>query len=278
MAKTQRDRTIPDRQLDLFAASGIARDDPPAAAPTAAPGRDPAALDDTALVAALPSAGLKAAPALAAEAGRRRLPEAVPALLAICRRFIGFGRDTLVPEQLAALAALGAIGGTEAAKGVAALVTGRAVEGPNRAHAVAAAATLGARLPATTLVELMSDPAPAVRAAGCACAGQQLALVPRLLELARDAAGEVRAAAACALGRMGRHEALPMLRRLLREAPSDAVIEAAAAVADEDCVVLLGRIARTRPDLAEAATDALAMIDHPRARQLLQSLPPPPDG
>lgn len=263
---------MPERQLDLFAASGIDREALSTAAPSAPTALVAADLDDQALPAMIPMAGLKEATALAAEAGRRRLPEAVPALQALCRRFIGFGREHPVPEQGAALEALAAIGGAAAARAATAMIVERVVEGPNRAHAVEVAARLGARLPAPTLLELLAASDAGVRAAACACVGQQLALAPRLLELAHDAAGEVRNAAACALGRMGRREALPTLTRLLREAPSAAVIDAVAPVADEDCVILLGRTARARPDLAELVLDSLAVIAHPRARQLLQSL------
>ena len=268
----------PERQLDLFSGGGFAGDEHPTGAAPPQVALVAANLDDTALLAALPGARLKEAPALAAEAGRRRLPGAVAALSALCRRFAGFGRERAVPEQVAALDALAAIGGAAAAQATTALIVERVVEGPNRVRAVEVAAGLAARLPATTLLELMGDPAPGMRAAACACAGQQLAVVPRLLELAHDEAGEVRAAAACALGRMGRREALPALSRLLREAPSETVIDAVSAVADEDCVILLGRLARTRPELASPASDALSVIDHPRARQLRQSLPAGRDG
>jgi hypothetical protein len=46
--------------------------------------------------------------------------------------------------------------------------------------------------------------------------------------------------AVCALGRMGRTEARPALLRLLREAPSAAVIDSTSAVADEECLVIFG--------------------------------------
>ncbi len=264
---------MPEDQLDLFAASGMDRKGLSTAAASVPATLDAADLNDQALLAMIPMAGLKEAPALAAEAGRRRLPAAVPALQALCRRFIGFGRERAVPEQWAALEALAAIGGAAAAHATTAMIVERVVEGPNRTRAVEVAARLGARLPVTTLIELMADPDASVRAAACACVGQQLALVPQLLELSHDEASEVRAAAACALGRMGRREALPTLTRLLREDPSAVVIDAVAAVADEDCVILLGRIARTQPDLAELVQDNLAVIAHPRARQLLKSLP-----
>jgi HEAT repeat protein len=188
-----------ERQLDLLSSSGTRHEARTAEVVAPTPTPVPADLDDATLVAAIPTARLKEAPALAAEAGHRRLP-------------------------------------------------------------------------ASLLLELMADPAPAVREAACMAVGQQLALVPRLLELARDDAMVVRTAAACALGSMGRREALPTLNRLLREAPSTMVIDAVAAVADEDCVILLARLARSGDQLALAAEEALAVIDHPRARQLLERL------
>ena len=73
-------------------------------------------LSDEALIAALPDALLADACALAAKSGRRRLGDAASALVALCHRFVGFGVDRVVPEQVAALEALGAIGGTEASR------------------------------------------------------------------------------------------------------------------------------------------------------------------
>ena len=74
------------RQPDLFAAAGVQ-----AAYPV--PSREqrprlvPGDLDDAALIAAIPGAGLADCYALASEAGRRRLAAAIPALEALCRRW-----------------------------------------------------------------------------------------------------------------------------------------------------------------------------------------------
>jgi HEAT repeat protein len=99
-----------------------------------------------------------------------------------------------------------------------------------------------------------------------------------LAELLDDADRVVAREAACALGRMGRTEARPALLRLLREAPSAAVIEATGVVADEECLVILGRIARTRPGLADAALAALDSIGSSHAVKIAtasrRSLPP----
>jgi hypothetical protein len=256
-----------DRQLDLFAATGTLPESPPQLKP-GRPELVPADLDDAAVIDALPWAGMAEAAALAAEAGRRRLVAAVPALERLCRRFAGFGRERAVPEQAAALRAFTRIGGPEAARAVARLIAEDAVQGPTRKVAVETAARLGSALPAGTVLALLRDADPDVRAAACRCTGPWPAVVPVLLALTDDGDGNVRVAALCALGRIGRREAGPALARLLRDAPSPEVIEAIPGIADEDCIVLLGRLARTQPALADAALDALGMIDHPRARQI----------
>jgi hypothetical protein len=43
-------------------------------------------------------------------------------------------------------------------------------------------------------------------------------------------------------------------------------------IADEECAVLLGRIARSRSDLADAALISLENIDHPRAVTIVDAI------
>jgi HEAT repeats len=260
-----------ERQLDLFSGTGIpppsqarARIEPPA--PIAAD------LDDDALIAAIPAAGLADAADLVAEAGRRRLVAAIGALEQLCRRFAGFGLDRAVPEQIAALQALALIGSPGSAQTVARLIARSIVQGPTRKVAVGIAARLQAPLPAETVQALLQDADADVRADACRCADAWPAAMPILLDLTDDSESRVRVAALCALGRLGWRGARPALMRLLREAPSVDIIDAIANIADEDCIIVLGRIARTRPALSDAARDALAMIDHPRARQVVAAL------
>ncbi len=256
--------SVRDRQLDLFAGAGERSG---SAAAAAVPRSRPSVpdLDDAALVAAIPGASLADCHALAAEAGRRRLAPAIPALEALCRRFQGFGLNRPIPEQTAALAALAAIGGLAAAAAAARLIVERIVQGPGLAAALAAAARLGVGLPGEVVARLLREAAPEIRAGACGCARPSPAVIPLLVDLLADADRGVAREATLALGRIGRPEARPALKRLLREAPSPAVIEAAIAVADEECLVILGRLARTRPELAEAALDALDGADSPRA-------------
>ena len=86
-----------------------------------------------------------------------------------------------------------------------------------------------------------------------------------MIELLGDLNQEVARSAACALGRMGRIEARPVLLKLMQAQPSQEVIDAVSAVADEECMIQLGRIARTESALADAVLDALEGTDHPRA-------------
>jgi hypothetical protein len=190
---------------------------------------------------------------------------AIPALEALCRRFRGFGLQRPIPEQTAALAALAAIGGVAAAAAAKRLIVGRIVQGPGLASALAAAARLGVGLPGEVAVRLLRDAAPEIRAGACGCARPSPAVMKLLVDLLADADRGVAREAALALGRMGRDEARPALKRLLREAPSPAVIDAAIAVADEECLVILGRLARAQPELADAALDALDGAESSRA-------------
>jgi HEAT repeat protein len=253
-----------ERQLDLFAGAG----NRPVQAPAPVVERHhfvAEELDDRALVAAIAPASLGDCRALTAEAGRRRLAAAIPALEALCRRFCGFGVEQTIPEQAAALGALARIGGREAARAVIRLVVEQVVQGPGLRLALDAAAELGAVLPTDMVVSLLRHSAAEIRVGACRCTGRSPSAIPLLAGLLDDPDRLVSREAACALGRMGRTEARPTLLRLLREAPSVAVIDAAGGVADEECLVILGRIARTRPDLAAAALAALEGIDSPRA-------------
>jgi hypothetical protein len=264
-------------QLDLFSGGGFRVDQPPPDPPKR-PRLVPGDLDDAALIAAIPRASFGDCRALAREAGRRRLMAAIPALEALCRRFRGFGLQHVLPEQAAALEGLAAIGGRDAAVVVARIIVDRVVQGLGLIDAVRAAASLGSSLPAGIVAQLLRHADPEVRAHACRCAPSQPEVGSLLVDLLEDLNRAVATAAACALGRMGRVGARPRLVRLLREDPSDEVIDAVTAVADAECIVLLGRIARTRPDLADAARSALRDIDDPRATALLAALPETPPG
>lgn len=264
---------MPEWQGDLFSGSGFP---PPGSAEAGEeiPAAALEALDDDCLSAVLSGAGLAASLAIVAEIERRKSAAAIPALERLCRRFAGFGRDRIVPEQVAALRALVGIGGKEAREAVARLIAAAAVEGPGLTTAVEAAADLGSSLPAEHVVSLLRRDDPALRAAACRCLGRGSLseCVATLGDLLGDLHGGVRAAAACALGRMGRWEGRDVLLALLHRDPSAEVIDAIAQIANEDVIVALGRLARDGGARYATVIAALDDIDHPRATQLAAAL------
>jgi HEAT repeat protein len=171
----------------------------------------------------------------------------------------------MVPEQAAALQALAAIGGREAAQAVSQLIVRGVVQGPTLNLAVSTAARIGSTLPIDVLRSLLRHPDPVIRASVCGCARRRPELISVMIDLLDDLNQGVARSAACALGHIGRIEARPMLAKLLRDEPSEEVIDAVSSIADEECMVQLGRIARTEPALSEAALNALEDIDQPRA-------------
>jgi HEAT repeat protein len=120
-------------------------------------------------------------------------------------------------------------------------------------------------LSADVLRWLLRHSEPGIRADACRCARPLPELIAVLVDLLDDLDRTVAKAAACALGHMGRVEARTALKSLLRSEPSEEAIDAITLIADEECTVLLGRIARAAPNLADAALDSLDGIDHPRA-------------
>ena len=172
-------------QLDLFSASAGAAEQLPSGR-TTGPVIACNTLDDDNLVAAILNAGLRDCLALAAEAGRRRLHAAIPALEALCQRFTGFGVDRIVPEQAAALDALVMIGCPDAAQTVARLIAKRVVQGPCLRQAAAAAARLGAKLPAGAVMDLLRHHDPQIRADACRFAHPWREAIPLLRDLLDD--------------------------------------------------------------------------------------------
>jgi len=257
------------QQLELFAIDRIS------AGLKGSPAQPPVRaveLTDAALIAAIPDAGVTAAPRLAAEASRRRLTGAVPSLEKLCQRLTGFGVDRLVPEQLAALEALADIGGEAARQAIGRLVAQRIVQGPTLAAALNAAARLGSSLPSSRLGEFLNDSDPTVRRAACRCVRSAGSYLRVLIELLDDPCPEVASAAALALGRIGRVEARPLLMGLLRREPSAEIVDALARIADEEVIVIFGRVARTMPDLAQPILEALDQLEDFRAERVAAAL------
>jgi hypothetical protein len=260
-----------EKQGNLFSGSGVL---PERSEPLGSKALrvSPSSLGDESLLAAIMEAGLSDGPSLIAEVERRKLATAIPVLEKLCARFAGFGADLIIPEQVAALRALAAIGGREAARSVTRLIERAIVQGPTLNIAANVAASLGSDLPDNIVHQLLVHVDQEVRVDACRCAKPTPGTMSILVDLLGDLDERVQVAAACALGRMGNRNALPVLSRILREDPFVEVIEAISGVADEDSIILLGRILQTDPILSAAARDALDNLDHPRATQIIGNL------
>jgi HEAT repeat protein len=177
-----------------------------------------------------------------------------------------------VPEQVAALNALGVIDDPEAAHAVSRLISKRIVQGPTLVTATTVASQLGVVFASDVVLALLRHSNPLVRAAACACVRSGYEVITTLIAMLDDPDGEVATVSACALGRMGRVEALAHLKRHLTERPSPRVVEAVARVADEDAIVFLARTGRARRELTASVISALEEIDNARALSAASAL------
>ena len=161
--------------------------------------------------------------ALAAEAAKRWLSAAVPALMTLCNR-LGATNDTerLERSGLFGHSEINAIT-HKASRAVVQLIVQRIVQGPTLVVATTVASQLGVIFPTDIALALLRDSNPLVRAPACACVRAGYEVVAALIATLNDPDGEVSAAAACALGRMGRVQARVQLKRYLTKRPSGVV-------------------------------------------------------
>jgi HEAT repeat protein len=259
-----------ESQLDLFAGGTLPN--PASDANPVEPAPPVQDLHNAALIAGIPGATNHRARQFAEEAARRHLPEAVPALEALCRRFKGFGQEHPVGEQTSALSALVELGGRGAAYALTRMIHDGVFGLPGLPGAVSAGRRLGVHLSPGVSADLLRHADPAVRTDAAYCCTSSPAVTAILVDLLGDLHPPVALAAACALGRMRRPEGRPILLRALATDPTVEVIEAAAAVADGTIIVLLGRIAQSGTGLRDEALAALRDIDDERAVTLVARL------
>ena len=258
-------------QLDLFSGAGVSRPEAESEWIGWAPA-DPSRLSDADLIATIPRASQREAAGLVGEAVRRALMDAVPALEALCRRFSGFGLDREVTEQTGAFSGLASLGGGAAAEAVTRLIVSGAVRGPGMRVAMEAAAGLGCRLPPERVAACLRGDDPAIREAACRCARGGPEVIAALVDLLTDLHGSVTHAAALALGRLGRREGSAVLIGLLRTAPTEEVVCALAAIAEEDDWVRLGQTAMRMPELAGVVLEVLEESEEARAMAVAQGV------
>ena len=266
------DREATPNQLDLFAERGrvIARRVPePMVTPAATPVE---ALSDDDLLESIQKAGPLNINAVCSEIVSRSLKAAVPALEALWERFAGFGVEKPLREQLAVLYTLARLGGMDARSTLRGIVLSKGLPASLLPAASQAAASAGLALPAAFVGPLLHHEDAEVRGAAFVLAARTDVRTDRLREGLFDRSAANRRAAAIALGLRGDASARQPLYDELARYPSTEVIEAIAAVSDDDAIVHLGRCARRHPRLAGAVVDALREIATPRAHTVARHL------
>lgn len=266
------DREAPPDQLDLFAGRGgvTPRHVPdPDASSAATPVET---LTDDELLELVPETGPSNVDAVCSQLVSRSLETAVPALEALWRRFVGFGVEKPLREQLAVVNTLAWLGGTDARVALRRIVLSRSLPASLLPAALRAAVDSGLALPARFVRPLLDHDDTAVRGAAFALAARTNVAADRLHEGLLDRSAANRRLAAVALGLRGDPRARPPLYDALARCPSTEVIEAIAAVWDDDAIVHLGRCARRHPRLAGAVLDALRDIGSPRAQSVASDL------
>ena len=111
----------------------------------------------------------------------------------------------------------------------------------------------------------MLDDNPAVREAACRCAQGGTAVIEALMDLLTDLHATMTEAAALTLERLGLREGAIVLTRLLATTPTQAVVHAQAAIADENDWMRLGQAAMRAPDVAPVVVNVLDESEEPRA-------------
>ena len=261
------DQEAAQHQLDLFGERGGVepRHSPRTAASSAPAPATMDALSDDDLLELIPNAGPSNVESVCSEVVSRSLQAAVPALEALWRRFSGFGIEKPLPEQLAVVDTLARLGGAEARAALRRVVLWKGLPASLLPTALRAAVSSGLALPAPSVDPLLDHEDAAVRGAAFALAASANVPADRLHACLFAPSAADRRGAAVALGLRGDSRARQPLFDELERSPSTEIIEAVAAVWDDDAIVCLGRCARRHPRLAGTVLDTLREIGSPRA-------------
>ena len=266
----------PDRavavQLDLFGERGLGEADRAPAETVPQAGASVAGLTDGEVIEALPKATLSSAEGLCAAVAARSLEEAVPALERLWSRFAGFGVDEPLAEQRVVLRTLGRLDCGSARAALTRIVLSKGLPTSQLPLALGAAAEAGLVLPAAFIGPLLGHEEAAVREPAYMLAPR--AGVPDLLLRTGlvDPSAPVRREAAVALGQRGDGAAGEVLIAELARDPSPDVMEALAAIGDDDAIVHLGRCAERHPALAATVIGVLRDMESARAERLVAHL------
>jgi hypothetical protein len=253
-------------QLDLF--------DQPAGNINAAPSAlqssiDPAAMSDEDLLLGFARASLVSVEPIAREILRRRPEGWTDAAAALWERFLGFGTNVPMPEQVAVL---GLVRQTAAAPLLIQLLRRAPIADCLDPHLLPAAAACGVSLPQATVLRGLANPQSDIRTAALQVAPACRVPLDKLHPLLSDQLRDVRRAAATVIAEAGDAVAREPLLLEMRLQPDRRGLEALSAVANEDVVIRLGQIARQHHAWRRIIIDVLHMIDDPKAEAVAAGL------
>lgn len=247
-------------QLDLF--------DQPAGdmnAPSGAlqPSIDPAAMSDEDLLLGFARASLGSVEPLAREILRRRPEGWTDAAAALWERFLGFGTNVPMPEQVAVL---GLVRQTAAAPLLLQLLRRAPMADCLDPHLLPAAAACGVSLPQATVLRGLANPQSDIRTAALQVAPASRVPPDKLHPFLSDQVRDVRRTAATVIAEAGDAVAREPLLLEMRLQPDRRGLEALSSVANEDVIIRLGQIARRHRAWREVVIEVLHMIDNPENR------------
>ena len=268
------DRKAAGVQPDLFGGRGHAGEVQARRGSAAGEGPTAGELSNYELIETLPRPSVSDVEALCSEVVSRSLEEAVPALESLWRRFVGFGIETPYPEQLAVLDALALLNGEAARTALERIVLSDRLPDSLSPAALRAAADAGLALPAEFLIPRLGHGDDAVREPAFELALRARGGLPvrPLRDGLADPLASIRRCAAIAMGNRGDGEAKDLLIAELARNPSTDVIEALAAIRDDDVIVHLGRCAKGHPALQRAVIEALHDMESPKAQRLAERI------
>ena len=229
-------------------------------------------LADGELIAMLPQADRSSVEALCSQVVSRSLEAAVPALERLWRRFAGFGVWVPFLEQRAVLDTLARVDGAAARAALKRVVLSKGLPASLLPAALRAAAEAGLALPASFVALLLDHEDVAVREPAFALALKAGIGGDRLRDGLIDPSACVQRLAAVALGNRRDAGAREWLIGELARNSSTEVIEALAAIRDDDAMVHLGRCPARHPALAGTVVAILRCMESAKAERFVRRL------
>ena len=265
-------RAIAEGQLDLFDDGGQIDGERVPTRLVEDAGETVGRLANGELIARLPQADRSSVEALCSQVVSRSLEAAVPALERLWRRFAGFGVRVPFPEQRAVLDTLARVDGAAARAALKRIVLSKGLPASLLPAALRAAAEAELALPASFVAPLLDHEDVAVREPAFALALKAGIGGDRLRDGLIDPSACVRRLAAVALGNRRDAGGREWLIGELARNPSTEVIEALAAIGDDDAIVHLGRCAARHPALAGTVVAILRDMESAKAERLVRRL------